>query len=39
MRTITIGMDLAKQRFSVCSVDVAERVQKRRDLRRDAFVQ
>lgn len=39
MRTITIGVDLAKQVFSVCSVDAAGRVQERRDLRRDAFIQ
>ena len=39
MRTITIGVDLAKQVFSVCSVDAAGRVQERRDFRRDAFVQ
>lgn len=37
MRTITIGVDLAKQVFSVCSVDAAGRVQERRELRRDAF--
>jgi transposase len=39
MRTITIGVDLAKQVFSVCSVDAVGRVADRRDLRRDAFVQ
>jgi transposase len=39
MRTITIGVDLAKQVFSVCSVDAAGRVQERRELRRDAFIQ
>jgi transposase len=39
MRTITIGVDLAKQVFSVCSVDVAGRVQDRRELRREAFRQ
>ena len=39
MRTITIGVDLAKQVFSVCSVDAAGRVQDRRDLRREAFRQ
>lgn len=39
MRTITIGVDLAKQVFSVCSVDAAGRVQHRRDLRREAFRQ
>lgn len=37
MRTITIGVDLAKQVFSVCSVDAAGRVQDRRELRREAF--
>lgn len=39
MRTITIGVDLAKQVFSVCSVDAAGRVQDRRELRREAFSQ
>src|SRR5690606_11518938 len=39
MRTITIGVDLAKQVFAVCSVDAAGRVEDRRDLRRDAFKQ
>ena len=39
MSTITIGVDLAKQEFSVCSVDAAGRVQERRDLRREAFIQ
>ncbi len=39
MRTITIGVDLAKQVFSVCSVDAAGRIQERRDLRREAFIQ
>ena len=39
MRTITIGVDLAKQVFSVCSVDAAGRVQDRRELRREAFRQ
>ena len=39
MSTITIGVDLAKQVFSVCSVDSAGRVRERRDLRRDAFIQ
>ena len=39
MSTITIGVDLAKQVFSVCSVDAAGRVQERRDLRREAFIQ
>ena len=39
MSTITIGVDLAKQVFSVCSVDAAGPVRERRDLRRDAFIQ
>lgn len=39
MRTITIGVDLAKQVFSVCSVDAAGHVRDRRDLRREAFRQ
>ena len=39
MRTITIGVDLAKQVFSVCSVDTAGRVRDRRELRREAFSQ
>lgn len=38
MRTITIGVDLAKQVFSVCSADAAGRIQER-DLRREAFIQ
>ena len=38
MSTITIGVDLAKQVFSVCSVDAAGRVRERRDLRREAFI-
>ena len=38
MRTITIGVDLAKQVFSVCSVDAAGRVQDRRELRRDGRI-
>lgn len=39
MRTITIGVDLAKQVFAVCSVDAAGRVQERRELGRSAFGQ
>ena len=39
MRTITIGVDLAKQVFSVCSVDPVGRVRDRRELRREAFSQ
>jgi transposase len=39
MRTITIGVDLAKHVFSVCSADAAGRIQERRDLRREAFIQ
>ena len=39
MRTITIGVDLAKQVFSVCSVDPAGRVRDRCELRREAFSQ
>jgi len=39
MRTITIGLDLAKQVFSTCSVDAAGVVRERKDLRRDAFIQ
>ena len=39
MRTITIGVDLAKQAFSVCAVSAAGHVQDRRDLRREAFRQ
>lgn len=39
MRTITIGVDLAKQVFSVCAVDPAGRVRDRRELRREAFSQ
>ena len=37
MRTITIGVDLAKQVFAACSVDAAGRVQERRELARPAF--
>ncbi len=37
MRTVTIGVDLSKQVFSVCAVGAAGQVQERRDLRRDAF--
>ncbi len=37
MRTITIGVDLAKLLFSTCEVDPSGRVLQRRDLRRDAF--
>ena len=39
MRTITIGVDLAKQVFSVCAADAAGRIQERRELRREAFIQ
>jgi transposase len=39
MRTITIGVDLAKSVFSVCAADAAGRVLERRDLRREAFNQ
>lgn len=39
MRTITIGVDLAKQVFSTCSVDASGRVRDRRELRREAFRQ
>ena len=39
MRTITIGVDLGKQVFSVCSVDAAVRVQDWREVRREAFRQ
>lgn len=37
MRTITIGVDLAKQAFSICVLDAAGRVQQRRELSRSAF--
>lgn len=37
MGTITMGVDLAKQVFSVAELDVAGRVQQRRDLKRDPF--
>lgn len=37
MRTITIGIDLAKQCFSTCTLDGSGAVLQRRDLRRDAF--
>lgn len=35
--TITMGVDLAKQVFSVSEVDAGRRVRQRRDLKRDAF--
>ena len=35
--TITAGVDLAKQVFSICEVEGAGRVLRRQDLRRDAF--
>ena len=37
MNTITVGVDLAKQVFSVCEVDVRGAVRGRHDLRRDSF--
>ena len=37
MSTITIGVDLAKSNFSVCVVDAAGHVRRRRDLGREAF--
>lgn len=37
MSTITIGVDLAKQVFSVCKVDATGRILKRLTLKRDAF--
>jgi transposase len=37
MRTITIGVDLAKQVFSACELDERGNVVQRRELRRDAF--
>ena len=37
MRTITIGVDLAKLSFSTCTVDASGAVSQRRDLRREAF--
>lgn len=37
MGTITLGIDLSKQLFSVCELDASGRVTQRRDLRRDAF--
>ncbi len=39
MGTITIGIDLAKARFSTCTLDAAGRVVQRRDLDREAFSQ
>lgn len=38
MSTITMGVDLAKDQFSVCEVDALGHVLRRQDLRRDAFV-
>ena len=37
MGTITMGVDLAKQVFSVAELDAGGRVRQRRDLKRDAF--
>lgn len=37
MGTITMGVDLAKQVFSVSELDSSGRVRQRRDLKRDAF--
>ncbi len=37
MSTITMGVDLAKNLFSVCAVDGAGHVQRRQDLGREAF--
>lgn len=37
MRTITIGVDLAKQSFSACEMDAGGRVRERKDFRRYAF--
>lgn len=37
MGTITVGVDLAKQVFSVCVVDGGGRVGQRCDLKREAF--
>jgi len=37
MNTITIGIDLAKQAFSVCEVDATGRVRQRKDYGRNAF--
>jgi transposase len=37
MSTITLGVDLAKNVFSVCEVDASGRVIRRLDLKRDAF--
>ncbi|MGH8029725.1 MAG: IS110 family transposase [Arenimonas sp.] len=38
MRTISIGIDLAKSVFSACTLDDGGRVVQRQDLRRDAFI-
>ena len=37
MHTITVGVDLAKQVFSVCEMDERGTVRQRHDLRREAF--
>ena len=37
MGTIAVGADLAKHLFSVCEMDGAGHVSRRRELRRDAF--
>ena len=37
MMTITIGVDLAKQVFSICELDERGAVHRRNELRRDGF--
>jgi transposase len=37
MRTVTLGVDLSKQVFSVCAVDAGGHIRERKDLRREAF--
>ena len=39
MRTITIGIDLAKSVFAACELDGGGRVSQRRELRRGPFAQ
>lgn len=37
MNTIILGVDLAKNVFSMCEMDTSGRVTRRQDLRRQAF--
>ena len=39
MESITVGLDLAKQVFSVCIMDAQGRVTQRRELKRDGLAE